>query len=72
MSDSLQPVAGSLEAKIIRKCPSHQDCPLTCKHRRVEDLGEIASFDTRETARDISHDPSVITRLKEAYYSWHR
>jgi cystathionine beta-lyase/cystathionine gamma-synthase len=39
------PVSGSLSAKIIRKCPTHRDCPLTCKQRQVENLGEIASFD---------------------------
>jgi len=37
---------GSLEAKIIRACTVHKTCPLTCKQRRVEELGEIARFST--------------------------
>ena len=71
MSDAPQPTSGSLEARIIRKCPSHTDCPMTCKHRQVEDLGTIASFDTTSTSPE-SRDPSILTRLKEAYYAWHR
>ena len=54
--------AGSLEAKIIRACPSHRLCPLTCKQRRVEELGTIASFDDRQ-----SPDPSrpwILEQLK--------
>jgi hypothetical protein len=46
MTESLQPTSGSLSAKIIRACPSHPTCPLTCKSRAVEDLGELASFST--------------------------
>lgn len=61
-----QPTSGSLEARIIRKCPTHLDCPLTCKQRRVEDLGEIASFDSREE----SVPPSIVQRLKEGLASW--
>ncbi len=41
------PTVGSLAAKIIRACPEHADCELTCPARQVEDLGEIASFDAR-------------------------
>lgn len=44
MTDTPQPTSGSLSAKIIRACPVHQTCPLTCRERRVEELGEIASF----------------------------
>lgn len=40
-------VAGSLEAKIIRACPTHRLCPLTCTQRTIEELGTIASFDLR-------------------------
>ena len=47
MTDAPQPTSGSLEAKIIRACSVHQDFPLTCKQRKVEDLGTIASFDLR-------------------------
>jgi hypothetical protein len=39
--------AGSLEAKIIRKCEIHRTCPLTCPQRQVDDLGTIASFENR-------------------------
>lgn len=42
MTDAPQPISGSLEAKIIRKCPVHATCLLTCPRRPVEDLGEIA------------------------------
>jgi len=61
MTDAPQPLAGSLEAKIIRACPTHRVCPLTCKQRRVEDLGTIASFDIRED----NVPPSIVERLKE-------
>jgi hypothetical protein len=66
MTDAPQPTAGSLEARIIRKCPSHTTCPLTCKQRRVEELGTIASFDTREERLP----PSIIQRLKEGVSQW--
>lgn len=47
MTDSRQPTAGSLSAKIIRACARHTGkCPLDCKYRTVEDLGEIATFST--------------------------
>lgn len=48
MSDAPQPTSGSLSAKIIRACTRHTTgkCPLDCKYRVVEDLGEIASFRT--------------------------
>ena len=42
------PTSGSLSAKLIRKCPTHRDCPLTCNQRRIEDLGEIARFSVDE------------------------
>jgi hypothetical protein len=61
------PVAGSLSAKIIRACPKHKQCALECPERKVEDLGEIASFDTTRSPRD----QSILDRLKEAYYQWH-
>lgn len=45
MTESLIPTSGSLSAKIIRACSRHSGkCPLDCKYRKVEDLGEIASF----------------------------
>jgi len=58
MSATPQPTAGYLEARIIRACTVHKTCPLSCKQRRVEELGRIASFDVR---------PSFIDRLKEVY-----
>jgi hypothetical protein len=54
MTETPQPTSGSLEAKIIRACPTHRDCPLTCKQRRVEDLGEIASFDVQQESSPSS------------------
>jgi hypothetical protein len=48
MTDAPQPTAGSLEAKIIRACAKHQNkCKLDCPRRKVEDLGQVASFRTR-------------------------
>lgn len=35
----------TLEARIIRACRVHKDCPLDCKDRRVEELGVIARID---------------------------
>lgn len=47
MSDAPQPTSGSLEAKIIRACNKHQNkCQLDCPRRKVEDLGQVASFRT--------------------------
>lgn len=60
------PVAGSLSARIIRKCQTHKTCSLECKFRQVEDLGEIASFDTRE-AQPASAQPSFTDRLKDLF-----
>jgi hypothetical protein len=48
MTDTPQPVAGSLEARIIRACPVHTGCALECSERKVEELGTIATFDVRE------------------------
>jgi hypothetical protein len=45
MTDTPQPTSGSLTARIIRACPEHEQCPLECPDRPVEDLGELASFD---------------------------
>jgi len=42
-----QPVAGSLQARLIRACKIHTGCPLECPEREVEDLGEVARFDHR-------------------------
>jgi len=58
------PVAGSLSARIIRRCPTHRDCPLTCKQRRVEDLGEIASF-THELP---ATGPGWVSRMYHAFF----
>jgi len=69
MTEAPQPTSGSLEAKIIRACPIHKTCPLTCKQRRVEQLGTIASFDVRS---DESVPPSIVQRLKEGLASWLR
>lgn len=41
---SQQATGGSLSATVIRACEVHQDCPLDCPERLVEELGEIASF----------------------------
>jgi len=54
MPEPSQPVAGSLEAKIIRACKVHRLCPLTCRERDVEDLGEIASFDAHSEPEQSS------------------
>jgi hypothetical protein len=61
VSDSQQPVAGSLSMRVIRACPEHAECPLECPKRTVEDLGEVARF---------LRDPSVTQRIKESYLSW--
>lgn len=61
------PVAATLSAKIIRACSVHQMCALTCPQRRVEDLGQIASFDTRPPPED-----SFLDRLKEGLKLWRR
>lgn len=58
--------AGILEARIIRACTVHDTCPLTCKLRKVEELGEIASFDHR----DEGVPPSIMQRLKEGVFQW--
>jgi len=63
-SDARQIQSGSLSAKIIRACPTHKTCPLTCRERRVEDLGELAHFDNR------GDDPPLIQRLKEGLGKW--
>lgn len=68
MTDAPQPTAGSLEAKIIRKCPVHDTCSLSCPRRPFEELGEIASFDAR--AERVS--PSITQRLREGLSSWLR
>ena len=49
MTDSKIPIAGSLEATIIRACALHKPgkCELDCPARNVEPLGEIASFGPR-------------------------
>jgi hypothetical protein len=65
MTDTPQPTSGSLEARIIRKCPTHRDCPLTCKQRPVEELGMIASFG------EASVPASIVQRLKEGFRKWH-
>ena len=51
MADEPTPVEPlvTLEARIIRACPKHKDCPLDCKERKIEELGVIASI-PRETA----------------------
>jgi hypothetical protein len=54
MTDAPQPTSGSLEATIIRACTVHRMCPLTCTQRRVEELGSIASFDTRQESSPSS------------------
>lgn len=52
MTDTFQPVAGSLSAVVQRACRV-QDCPhyltIDCPdHARTENLGVVASFDNRE------------------------
>ena len=47
MSESLQPLAGALSARIIRACPVHGQCALECPERVVEELGTLAHFDRR-------------------------
>jgi hypothetical protein len=53
MPSSRVPVAGSLSMKVIRACPTHRDCGLGCAERTVEDLGTVASFDTRSKPRRL-------------------
>lgn len=65
MTDAPQPTSGSLSAKIIRACPTHDHCHLDCKFRQVEELGEIASF-------DVQQDHSLSHRLKEGLGKWLR
>lgn len=60
MTDSQLPTAGSLSARIIRACPMHKTCPLTCPRRPVEDLGEIASFGPPDSA---APSPSLPRRI---------
>jgi hypothetical protein len=52
-----EPTAGSLDARIIRACPVHAQCPLDCAERPVEDLGTIASFsnERKEDSRKWLH-----------------
>jgi len=69
MTDAPQPTSGSLEATIIRACTVHRTCPLTCKQRKVEKLGTIASFDARS---EECVPPSIVQRLKEGLASWLR
>jgi len=56
MTQASQPVRSSLSARIIRACPKHAGCGLSCPERTVEDVGTIAGFDNR----------SLIQRVKEA------
>jgi hypothetical protein len=58
MTESVQPVAGSLSAIVQRACQQpncpcfgQRDCP---DHSRTEDLGVIASFDNRKP-QDTTH-----------------
>jgi hypothetical protein len=60
MIDSQIPVSGSLRARIIRACTVHAQCSLECPERRVEDLGQVATFDKR----------SMMQKLKENYVRW--
>jgi hypothetical protein len=46
MTDGVQPVVGSLEAKLIRACTVHDNsCDLHCPEREVVDLGTLARFE---------------------------
>lgn len=58
MSETFQPVAGSLAAVVRRAC-QQQNCPhfqsADCPdHTRTEDLGVVASFDTRKEKPNVS------------------
>jgi len=35
----------TLEARIIRACRVHKQCPLDCRERQVEELGVVARID---------------------------
>ena len=63
MSETPQPTSGSLSAKIIRACPVHKTCPLTCKQRRVEDLGQIATFSEKPVA-----GPGWVFRMYRTFF----
>jgi hypothetical protein len=71
MTDAPQPTSGSLEARIIRACTIHRTCPLTCKQRRVEELGTIARFAAHHEEFDPV-PPSILQRLKEGLSAWLR
>lgn len=66
MTETPQPTSGSLSAKIIRACPSHRVCPLTCKQRLVEDLGEIASFSVDAPG---AAEPSWLSRVYRQFFA---
>jgi hypothetical protein len=68
MTNTPQPIAGSLEAKIIRACSKHQNkCKLDCPRRKVEELGQIASFNIGEQSdeRGFSWRHWFQTRVKQ-------
>ncbi len=68
MTETPQPTCGSLEAKIIRACRDHGNkCKLECPRRQVEDLGQIAGFESVQEQPDIDPKPSFLDRLKEVY-----
>jgi hypothetical protein len=60
MTDARIPVAGALNARLIRACPTHAECALECPERPVEDLGQVAGFDRR----------SMLQQWKENYRQW--
>jgi len=63
MTDARVPLAGSLEARVIRACPEHVTCALDCPKRPIKELGTIARFDTRRR--------HPLRRLKE-WFTWPR
>ena len=66
MTESRIPVAGSLSAKIIRACARHSGkCPLDCKYRKVEDLGEVASFGPDMPAAAEEGKTDLVSRIKQ-------
>jgi len=70
MTDAPQPTSGSLEARIIRACTVHRTCPLTCKQRRVEELGTIASFVTpRSDTGERTWRQKFVTWMQQASHS---
>lgn len=64
MTRAPQPTSGSLSARLVRACLKHNNkCALNCPRRKIEDLGEIASFRAPQPAAG----PGLLSRLKRLF-----